>query len=145
MSDRQTDGLCDNLIHDDFFLPQYDGEDLINSSLSSLNVSASVDCLTVRDPAVFRVAENGKVEVDPSPDPELPYLPLIMALNFRSAYNKVDSFSEIVKELGIEIIIGVETWERQKLPLDKLLSKTGLTVISKCRQKVRNNSLGAAV
>ena len=98
--------------------------------------------MTVRTPVVFQVDNNGKVQVDPNPDPELPYLPLIMALNFRSTYNKVDSFSELVKELGIEVVICVETWERQKLPLEQLLRSTGLTVISKCRQKVRNNQPG---
>ena len=91
---------------------------------------------------MFHVSESGKVEVDPSPEPELPYLPLIIALNYRSVYNKVDAFSEIIKKLAIELIIGMETWERQKLPLEELLSKTGLTVISKCRQKVRNNQPG---
>ena len=82
---------------------------------------------------MFHVGENGKVEVDPALDPELPYLPFIMVLNYRSVYNKVDSFCQIIKELGIEVIIGVETWEKQKLPLEELLRKTGLTIISKCR------------
>ena len=114
-----------------------------NDSLSSdsfLDISSG--CLTLRDPAVFRIGINRKVEVDPDPDPELPYLPLMISLNFRSIYNKVESLAEIVKELGVEAIVGVETWERRKTPLSQLLSNTGLTVISKSRQKVRNNQPG---
>ena len=52
------------------------------------------------------------------------------------------SFGEIVRELGIQVVIGVETWERQKYPLEQLLSSTGFTVLSKSRQKVRNNQPG---
>ena len=121
-------------------LPQLDGNDTLKSSSSSLDIS--VDCLTVRDPVVFRVNEAGKVEVDPALDPELPYLPLMTTLNFRSIYNKVGAFCDLIKELGIEAVAGVESWERHKYPLDDLLSGTGLTIVSKYRQKVRNNQPG---
>ena len=86
-------------------LPQLDGNDTLNSSSSSLDIS--VDCLTVRDPVVFRVNEAGKVEVDPALDPELPYLPLMTTLNFRSIYNKVGAFCDLIKELGIEAVAGI--------------------------------------
>ena len=67
---------------------------------------------------------------------------MMMSLNLKSIYNKVDSFAKVMKELGIEAVAGQETWEREKLPLTQLLDKTGLTVISKCRQKVRNKQPG---
>ena len=54
----------------------------------------------------------------------------------------MDSLNEVFKELGIKIAVGVETWEREKKPLKELLRGTGLTVISKCRQKVKKNQPG---
>ena len=99
----------------------------------------------MREPAVFRVNDKGKVEVDPDPNQEVPYLPLIASLNFRSAYNKADSFRKFIRELGVQALVGVETWEREKYPLEQLLSGTGFEIISKCRQKVRNNQPGGGV
>ena len=54
----------------------------------------------------------------------------------------MDSLNEVVKELGIEIAVGVETWEIQKYPLEDLLIGTGLKVISRCTQKVKKNQPG---
>ena len=76
----------------------------------------------------------GETIVDDNVDAKVPYLPLILSLNFRSAYNKQDSFATVIKELGVQVVIGVETWERQKYPLEDLLLNTGFTILSKSRQ-----------
>ena len=64
----------------DFFyesdILQLDGNCSINSSSSQ---NSSFGCLTVRDPAIFHVAANGQVEVNPNPDSNLRSLPLILA------------------------------------------------------------------
>ena len=98
------------------------------------SLNNSHDCLTLRDLAVFVVNVSGTVEIDPNPDPDLPYLPLITCLNLRSLYKKVDALGKAIKELGFEVILGQESRERHKNPLEQLLSGSGLTVISKARK-----------
>ena len=48
-------------------------------------------------------------------------LPLVSILNARSLYQKKDNFKKIVKELGLEIIMVSETWEREEISLESLL------------------------
>ena len=43
-------------------------------------------------------------------------------LNARSLYNKSENFKTFIKELGVEIAIVSETWERQELSLDALFN-----------------------
>ena len=66
-------------------------------------------------------------------------LPLICVANARSLYNKSSNFKHILHELGIEIAIISETWERQELSLDNLLNLHQYKVISYRRPKRKAN------
>ena len=48
-------------------------------------------------------------------------LHLISVLNARSLYPKKDNFKSFVTELGIEIALVSETWEREEESLEELL------------------------
>ena len=48
-------------------------------------------------------------------------LPLVSVLNARSLYQKKDNFKSFINELGIELAIISETWERDEENLDTLL------------------------
>ena len=45
-------------------------------------------------------------------------LPLVSILNAWSLYQKKDNFKKFVKELGLEIIMVSETWEREEISLE---------------------------
>ena len=48
-------------------------------------------------------------------------LPLVAVLNARSLYNKPDNIKTFMNELGVELLIASETWERERLSLDTLI------------------------
>ena len=60
-------------------------------------------------------------------------------MNARSLYQKKDNFKTFVKELGIEIAIVSETWEREDETLGELLQMENHKVISYKRTKVKAN------
>ena len=62
-------------------------------------------------------------------------LPLICVANARSLYNKSTNFKHILHELGVEIALISETWERQELSLNELLNLQQYKVISYKRPK----------
>ena len=62
-------------------------------------------------------------------------LPLICVANARSLYNKSTNFKHILHELGVEIALISETWERQELSLDELLNLQQHKIISYKRPK----------
>ena len=49
-------------------------------------------------------------------------LPVIMNLNPRSIYNKTDEFYQLLDRYEADLICISESWERENLPLDQLLS-----------------------
>ena len=71
-----------------------------------------------------------------------PPLPLCMMLNARSLYNKSDCFKNLLYQIGPDLTIISETWERQKLSLNDLLSSEQFKVISHKRQAVNNRQPG---
>ena len=62
---------------------------------------------------MFEVTSEGSFVVNKNPDTEAPYLPLIISLNCRSIYNKVKSFSDMLKELRPDALAAVETFEQE--------------------------------
>ena len=66
-------------------------------------------------------------------------LPLCVMLNARSLYNKSDNFRTLLHEIGVEVAIVSETWERQRQSLEELLSTDHYQIISYCRKKLTNN------
>lgn len=73
-------------------------------------------------------------------------LPLCMMLNARSLYNKVNNFKSLLYQIGPDIVLVSETWERQRQSLDQLLSSPSIKqyhIVEK--RKLTIGSLGVAV
>ena len=64
-------------------------------------------------------------------------LPLVAVLNARSAYNKPENLKKFLNELGIEVLIISETWEREELSLENLLQLPNYNVHSYRRPKTK--------
>ena len=62
-------------------------------------------------------------------------LPLVAVLNARSLYNKAENFKIFMKELGVEVGIISETWERDEISLQNLLELQNYKIHSYKRQK----------
>jgi hypothetical protein len=61
-------------------------------------------------------------------------LPVLCNLNPRSVYNKRDEFHTLVKEEQLDLIFLSESWEREYLPLDKIIDLENHKVISNVHQ-----------
>ena len=83
-----------------------------------------------------------KLEVKVSNQTQSTILPLCTVLNARSLYNKVDNFKSLLTQIGPEITLVSETWERQKFDLESLISTRLLKIISHKRQQVGNRQPG---
>ena len=66
-------------------------------------------------------------------------LPLCLMLNSRSLYNKIDNFRTLLYQIGPDIALVSETWERQTQSLDNLLSSFQFKSISYKRDNGKNN------
>jgi hypothetical protein len=62
-------------------------------------------------------------------------LPSLCNLNPRSVYNKRDEFHALVKEEQLDVIFLSESWERDYLPLEKIIDLEDHTVISNVHQR----------
>lgn len=68
-------------------------------------------------------------------DPNLPsYLPLCLLLNARSIYNKSDNLSETLQEIGPDICLISETFEREKSRLNTAIKSRNFKSISYYRK-----------
>ena len=65
-----------------------------------------------------------------------------MLLNARSLYNKRVNFKKLLYEVGPDISIISETWERQRESIDELLSSDQFKSISYKREKINNRQPG---
>ena len=63
-------------------------------------------------------------------------------LNSRSLYNKAVNFRTLLHEIGPDLTIVSETWERQRQSLDDLISSSQFETISYRRRKVTNRQPG---
>ena len=68
-----------------------------------------------------------------------PRLPLCLMFNARSIYNKVNRLRTMLNQIGPDITIISETWERRRQSIDELLSLSQFKSVSYCRQKVSKN------
>ena len=66
-------------------------------------------------------------------------LPLVSVFNARSLYNKPDSFSTLLHELGIKTAIVSESWEREDHSLENLLQLNDYKIHSYKRPKIKAN------
>ena len=71
------------------------------------------------------------LDVDPTNAQVSPLLPLCMMLNARSVYNKAGHFRDLY-QLGPDLIITSETWEKKSKPLSDLLGNNNYKTISIC-------------
>ena len=62
-------------------------------------------------------------------------LPVIMNINPRSIYNKTEEFSQLIDQYSVDLICMSESWERDSLPLDKLLNLDNYRVITNVKQR----------
>ena len=63
-------------------------------------------------------------------------LPVLCNISPRSVYNKSEEFHTLVKEEELDVIFISESWEREYLPLDRLINLEDHTVISNVSQRV---------
>ena len=56
-----------------------------------------------------------------------------MMFNSRSVYNKIDNLKAILREIGPEITIISETWEKKRKNLDALLASDHFKTVSSAR------------
>ena len=57
-------------------------------------------------------------------------------MNPRSVYNKQDEFHTFVKEESVDVVFLSESWERDYLPLDEIISLEDHVVVSNVHQRV---------
>ena len=62
-------------------------------------------------------------------------LPIVLNVNPRSVYNKVEEFHTLVKELEVDLVMMSESWERETLTLDEMIELEGYIVISNVHQR----------
>ena len=62
-------------------------------------------------------------------------LPSVMNLNPRSIYNKIDEFHTLVSELEVDLVCMSESWEREGLTLDQIITLENYQVISNVHQR----------
>ena len=126
---------------------QVDGVNSINSSSSSEDELSDTDNSNVTN-------YDSQDEIDPDTTPiiipasskpslkqrkilKASSLPLAAVLNCRSLYNKPDNFKKFMNELGIEVAIISESWEREELSLENLLQMPNYKVHSYRRPKTK--------
>ena len=124
---------------------QIDGADSISSLDVSTTNSGANESFLNSDNEIH--PENSPIKLTPISKPKrkdlnilkATSLPLICALNARSLYNKSKNFKTFLTELGVEVAIVSETWERDEQSLKQLLNTENLKVESYCRPKVIAN------
>ena len=125
---------------------QLDGNDTgsicsdLSSSLVQTSNTSSADSIYASeeelDPRVSPVKLDAKKS---SKFKQANALPLVMVTNARSLYPKPDNLKTLLTELGIEIAIVSETWERERESLETLLKLQNYKIISYKRQKRKAN------
>ena len=112
-------------------------EDSDDDSVSNYSSEDEVDNEPVRavlipspgmdgQPPTLTVDETGEVAAPSS-------LPLTMIANFRSMYNKIKNIKRNLITLGLDFLIGSESWERPRFDLTSLLDSPNYLAISYCR------------
>ena len=76
---------------------------------------------------------------------EAAVLPIVTTINVRSLYNKHKNFKILINQVGIELCLLQETWERPNHSLTALLQMSGYTIISRGRPKQQGPGGGVAI
>ena len=117
---------------------EYETDDEIDSAVEPLILNPLPSHTTSPNiPVQLEIVANKSTK--PSP------LPLCMMLNARSLHNKRDNFKNLLYEVGPDLAIVSETWERQRQSLENLLSSEQFQVISYKRKQINNRQPGGAV
>ena len=123
-----------------FSICQLDGNESLQSdqsdSLSNYSTDDEVDSEPVRAvliPAPRLAGQPFTLTVDQSEEVAAPSsLPLTMVANFRSMYNKIKNIKRNLWTLGLDFLIGSETWERPRFDITRLLDSPNYLSISYC-------------
>ena len=107
----------------------YATDDEVNPSVPPADLS-SVNLPT--GTAFLEVKKESKLE-------RATRLPLVTVLNARSLYNKRENFRTYVTELGIELAVVSETWEREEESLKTLLNMETYKVTKDQKLKLESN------
>ena len=102
------------------------------------------------NPVVFTPVPNQKfssnkpikIEINQANQAKSTTLPLCMALNGRSLYNKSNNFKNLLEQICPDISIVSETWERQKQGQSELIKSSQFKVISHKRKQINNRQPG---
>ena len=62
-------------------------------------------------------------------------LPVVLNVNPRSIYNKVSEFHTLVQQQEIDLVCMSESWEREHLTLDRIITLDNYTIISNVHQR----------
>ena len=71
-------------------------------------------------------------------------LPIVMNLNARSIYNKINEFQDVVTQYEVDLIMMSETWERENLKLSEILKLDNYQVVTNVVQR-RNRGGKSAI
>ena len=88
--------------------------------------------------------ENEKTKISKRLEQALS-LPTLCNMNPRSVYNKLDEFHTFVKEEEVDVLFISESWEREHLPLDKVIKLEDHSVISNVSQRTGKGGRPAIV
>ena len=72
-------------------------------------------------------------------------LPKVMNINPRSIYNKFHEFGTLLEQYESDLIFMSDTWERDHLTLDKIITKENYRVISNVKQRDFNGGKPASI
>ena len=111
----------------------FSSEGTLNASDSNYSSDDEIDTLT--PPADLSINNSSSLPVvlsikKTSRSENASSLPLVSVLNARSLYKKCDNFKTFINELGIELSIVSETWEREEMSLETLLKLDNHKIIS---------------
>ena len=115
-------------------------ESTLDSSSSSYGTDEEVEPILTPANLTVQNSSNPSVQLEVKVSSKVQNsscLPLISLLNARSLYLKKLSFKKFIMELGVEIAIVSETWERENESLEKLLQLNNYKIISYKRPKVK--------
>ena len=114
---------------------EYDTDDEIDATVEPLILAPVPNqVLSPSKPAKMEILTQKQIQSSP--------LPLCMMLNARSIYNKCDNLKNLLYQICPDLLIISETWERQRLTIDDILSSDQFKSISYKREKTGNRQPG---
>ena len=114
-------------------------EDISNSDIEDSDTEYDTDDEPFSEPIpvnLFPVSEenhppNQPIKLEVNLKEEIStYLPLCLTFNARSVYNKSDNLAEMLKQIGPDLCIIFETFEREEKRLNTILNENQFKTIS---------------